>query len=68
MVVVKGRKKRERKLGMRLAISMARRERRRVWGESFRVSVGVGIGLVWRDWRKVYPKVPYLCSRDDGGV
>lgn len=59
MVLVKGRKKRERKLGIRLAISMARRGRRRVCGESFRVSVGMGLGLGWGGWRKVY-SVEYL--------
>lgn len=44
MEEVKGRKKRERKLGIRLAIIMAKMERVRVWGESFRLSVDEGLG------------------------
>ena len=38
MVDVKGRKKRERKLGIRLVIIMARMEMMRFWGESFRLA------------------------------
>lgn len=48
MVDVKGRKKRERKLGIRLVIIMARMEKMRVWGESFRLAGYSDIGLKGR--------------------
>lgn len=63
MEEVKGRKKRERKLGIRLAIIMARMERVRVWGESFRLARGFGNWLNWWGLRKLCYSYLYLLSR-----